>query len=63
MRKERANDSKIIIIGYSQGTTVSTYALATQPDYFKDKVSLFVAIGPSVFFKQAQEPLYRKLAG
>lgn len=51
-----------MVIGYSQGTTASMYALAEKYSYLNDKVSLFVALGPSVFFTDSDEPMYKKLA-
>lgn len=32
------------------------------PDFYKDKISLFVALAPSVFFKFSTEPAYKQLA-
>ena len=37
---------KVAYIGHSQGTTQMFTGLATNQDYFKDKVPLFVALGP-----------------
>lgn len=37
---------KIAYIGHSQGTTQLFYALSTNQDFFKDKVSVFIALGP-----------------
>lgn len=37
---------KIAYVGHSQGTTQLFYALAHNENYFKDKISIFVALGP-----------------
>jgi pimeloyl-ACP methyl ester carboxylesterase len=37
---------KVAYIGHSMGTTVMFYGLATIPDYFNEKLSVFVALGP-----------------
>ena len=41
---------KISLLGYSQGTTVSFYALAEDPDFYKDRIDLFVALSPTIYF-------------
>lgn len=51
-----------MVIGYSQGTTATTYALAEKYYHLNDRVSLFVALGPSIFFKESDEPMYKKLS-
>jgi len=43
---ERTGHEKVAYIGHSQGTTQMFYALAENPEYFKSKISLFVALGP-----------------
>jgi len=62
MIKERRNTEKAILIGYSLGTVVSTFALATNPHFFEDKVSLFVALAPTVLMKYSNEPGYKSLS-
>lgn len=37
---------KIAYIGHSQGTTQMFYALATNQDYFAERVSVFIALAP-----------------
>lgn len=37
---------KIAYIGHSQGTSEMYYALATNEDFFADKISVFIALGP-----------------
>jgi predicted esterase len=51
-----------MIIGYSQGTTVTTYALSEKHVHLNDKISLFVALGPSILFKNSDEPMYKKMS-
>lgn len=51
LQQERANDQKVALIGYSQGTTVITYALATCPEFYKTRARVFAALGPAVLLK------------
>ena len=37
---------KIAYVGHSQGTAQMFYALATNQDYFKHRVNVFVALAP-----------------
>ena len=37
---------KIAYVGHSQGTSQMFYALATNPDYWKDKINLYTAFAP-----------------
>jgi len=63
IQKEKGDvDSKMTLIGYSEGTTTSFYALSEDPDYFEDKVNLFVALAPTINFKQMGEDNLRDLA-
>ena len=39
-------DVKVAYIGHSQGTTEMFSELSLNEDYYKDKVSLFLAFGP-----------------
>ena len=43
---EETHQEKIAYIGHSQGTSQMFYGLSEQAAYFKDKLSLFVALGP-----------------
>ena len=43
---EETHQEKIAYIGHSQGTSQMFYGLSEQEAYFKDKLSLFVALGP-----------------
>lgn len=42
----KTGGQKVAYIGHSQGTTQMFSALSESPDYFTDKVPLFVALGP-----------------
>lgn len=42
---------KLAYIGFSSGTTQMFYALAVNETYFKDKVSVFIALGPVTSLK------------
>ena len=43
---EQTDQPKVAYIGHSQGTTQMFYALATNEKFFRDKVSIFVALAP-----------------
>jgi predicted alpha/beta hydrolase len=44
--KQVTGQQKVAYVGHSQGTSQLFYALATNEDYFVDKLSVFVALGP-----------------
>ena len=46
MIQRKTGGQKVAYIGHSQGTTQMFTALSTNQAYFKDKVPLFVALGP-----------------
>ena len=50
IQKEKSDSRKITLMGYSEGTTTSFYALATDPEYFESRVKLFVALAPTIYF-------------
>ena len=62
LQKERKDKEKVMLIGYSQGTTVATFGLSELPNYFDKKVSLFIALAPSVLFKNSTEPSYKSMS-
>ena len=43
---QQTGQEKVAYVGHSMGTTQMFYALATDGDNYKDKLSLFVALGP-----------------
>ena len=43
---EQTDQPKVAYIGHSQGTTQMFYALAENEAYYKDKLSIFVALAP-----------------
>jgi len=48
---------KVAVIGHSQGTTQMFSTLSEDPDYFADKVSLFVALAPVTTLGNTEIPL------
>ena len=46
-------------VGHSQGTTQMFTALSTNQDYFKDKVPLFVALGPAAKISHTQADFFQ----
>lgn len=41
-------------MGYSQGGDIAFFALAEDPDYFSEKVELFLALGPTIYFQKVK---------
>lgn len=62
IEKEKNDTRKITLLGYSQGTTVISFGLASKPEYFDQKVKLFVALAPTILFKSSLEPGLKALA-
>lgn len=56
--KKNTQTNKLIYIGHSQGTIQLFSGLATDLDYFKSKIKLFIALGPIVKTKNIESPLY-----
>lgn len=52
--EDYTGQKKVGYIGHSQGTAQMFYALATNQDYFKDRLSVFVALGPVTALKAEQ---------
>ena len=46
--KDKTSQEKIPYIGSSQGSTQMLYALSKNEDWFKDRVSIFIALCPVV---------------
>lgn len=44
----QTNQEKLTYIGHSQGTTQMFYGLSMYPEYFKQRINLFVALAPVV---------------
>ena len=47
---QRKNNKKMIIIGQSQGTLISASAFALKPEFYQKRISLFIAINPTIEF-------------
>ena len=45
---EKTGQKKLTYLGHSQGTTQMFYGLATNEEYFKDKINSFIALAPAV---------------
>ena len=54
--------SKVTYIGHSQGTSQMFAALARNPDYWRQKVNLFVALAPVTSLHDTTSPLVRLMA-
>lgn len=44
-----------MMMGFSQGTHSPTFAFSEQSQYFESKVELFLAIGPTIIYKDAMD--------
>ena len=44
--RDVTNQPKVAYIGHSQGTTQMFYALSENEPFFRDKVSIFIALAP-----------------
>lgn len=62
VQTSRKSDKKLMLIGYSQGTTISMYALAENPQYYNERVSFLAALGPALLFENSNEPILKALA-
>jgi lysosomal acid lipase/cholesteryl ester hydrolase len=62
IQEEMKDNRKMVLLGYSQGTTVGAYGIAEMPEYFERKVSFFAALGPAVLFGASNEPGFKELA-
>ena len=50
-------------IGHSQGTSQMFYALSAHPDYWKEKLGLFVALAPVTSLHNSSSELFKLLTG
>lgn len=53
--------SKVTYIGHSQGTSQMFAALSRQPDYWKQKMNLFIALAPVTSLHDTSSPLVRMM--
>ena len=53
----KTQKDKLSIIAHSQGTTQTFYAMAEDPEYFKKRVNLFVALSPMVHMQHIRSAL------
>ena len=44
--RNQTGQQKITYVGHSMGTTQLFYALSDQPDFWKERLNLFVALAP-----------------
>lgn len=50
IQRVKNTQAKVTLFGFSEGTIVSLYGLVEKADYFRDKVKLFVALAPTIYF-------------
>ena len=58
----KTGQEKLTYIGHSQGTTAMFLGAALNPEYFEQKVNLFVALGPITVLKNIRVPSLKKMA-
>ena len=56
---EKTGKEKLAYIGHSQGTTQLFYALSHNEEFFKDKISVFIALGPVTELSNCNSNLIR----
>lgn len=59
---EKTGQEKIAYMGHSQGTTQMFVAVSEDPDYYKTRISAFIAIGPVARLDHAKSTLLSILA-
>ena len=47
--RDYTRQDKITYICHSQGTTQMFYALSKRPNYYKERINLFISLAPVVF--------------
>lgn len=63
IQKEKGDAGKVTLIGFSEGTSTSVFALSEYPEYFHEKVDLFVGLATVIYLKHTNEPILERLAG
>ena len=53
------DQDKITYIGHSQGTTQLFYAMSKNPEFWGERLNLFVALAPPVLMDQSEQPLLK----
>lgn len=59
---EKTKQRKLTYIAYSVGATEMFAAMSTEPDYYKDRINLFIAIGPIVKTQNIISPTLRMVS-
>lgn len=59
---EKTGLPSISYVAHSEGTTQMFMGLSLMPEYFKEKVNVFVAMAPPVFIKSITDPTTLKEA-
>lgn len=49
-------------MGHSQGGDIMFYGASERPDFFNEKVNLFIALGPTIYFKHVTNKMVKKAA-
>ena len=60
--RAKTSQSKIAFIAHSQGTTTMWAAMSHQPDWFRDRISIFIAIAPVAQLQYMKSELLKFLA-
>ena len=53
---------KLTVIGHSMGASQMVTGLSMLPDYFREKVNLFVALGPATRLKYTKSEMINSMA-
>ena len=60
--KSTTGASKVAYVGHSMGTTAMFYLMAKNYNYFKESVSVFVAVAPATKITTTSSPVIRWFA-
>ena len=52
----------ISVIGYSEGSTTGLYAFAEEPEYYEQRVNLFIAMAPATEFLYSTDETLKTLS-
>ena len=55
--RKYTQQEKITYIGHSQGTTQLFYAMSKNPDFWADRLNLFISIAPVVYIDHSESPM------
>ena len=58
---QKSDFKKLTLIGHSQGTSATFYGMVRRPDFYKEKVNFFAALGPVTRITHLKGDVYQQL--